>query len=178
VATKRNRCAGRWAGRKGDKMTSRNCSFALLMIFAFAFVVPAMMPDDGYCYSTPAGKYSVAGLDDEKEVAKFFVSFRDAVKNHEKAKVAGMIAYPIQLTLASGKVAVIKSPKAFIKKYDEIFDRIFTDALSKKSPNELWANSQGVATASGEIWLGDVLAGGSGQYQLKITAINGVTARH
>jgi len=149
-----------------------------LLIFSAVTFISSGFPSKSYSETTSEGKYSVAGLDNEREVETFFINFREAVKKHEKEKISRMISYPVQVTLASGKVEKIKTHKDFIKTYDKIFDAVFTGVISRKSPKELWANSNGVSTESGEIWFGGIIEGKKSQYELKVLSINGVTARH
>lgn len=149
----------------------------LAAVLCTFFVVSTGIPAVSHDHAVAEGKYSVAGLDNEKEVHAFFLRFRDAVKNREKEKVAGLISYPITASLATGRRVKISTAKAFVKRYDSIFDSAFTAALSRKNVDELWANSQGVATESGEIWFGGIVTGPSSKHELKILAINGITAR-
>lgn len=158
-------------------MSHRKWTVALLMIIVVTLVT-AGFPTKSYSQTIAEGKYSVAGLDNEREVETFFINFREAVKKHDKEKISSMISYPAKVTLASGKIVTIKAPKNFIKTYDKIFDSMFTDVISKKLPKDLWADSNGVSTESGEIWFGGVIEGKNNKYELKIITINGVTARH
>ena len=149
------------------------------VVFVFSAVMLAASGFQlSYSETIAEGKYSVAGLDNEKEVEMFFVKFREAVKKHEKEKVSRMISYPIKVTYASRKSGTIKTAMNFVTAYDNIFDSMLTDAISNKSIKELWANSNGVSTETGEIWFGGVIEGKSSRYELKILTINGVTARH
>ena len=149
-----------------------------ILTLAMAVMMSSFAPSISHSESTKEGKYSVAGLDDEKEVNSFFLRFQDAVARHEKEQVAAMIDYPIKAISASGKTLKIENQKKFVEKYDNIFDSLFTTTITKKKVNELWANYQGVATETGEIWLGGVFKGKSNMYVLKIIAINGMTGRH
>lgn len=149
-----------------------------ILILAVAVMMSSIVTSISHAGSTKEGKYSVAGLDDEREVNSFFLRFQDAVAKHEKERVAAMVDYPIDAISASGKILKIENKKKFVEKYDNIFDSLFTTTIAKKKVNDLWANYQGVATETGEIWLGGVFKGKSNKYVLKIIAINGITGRH
>ncbi|TSK07300.1 MAG: hypothetical protein FPO08_11860 [Geobacter sp.] len=86
----------------------------LAIVFYAVMLAASGFPSQSYSEATAEGKYSVAGLDNEKEVETFFLKFRESVKKHEKEKVSHMISYPIKVTFASGKIENIKTSKNFI----------------------------------------------------------------
>jgi uncharacterized protein len=126
----------------------------------------------------PESVKAATNEDTGKEVQAFFLSFRDAISKGDKIKVAKMITFPVEATLASGKRVKIKNEEKFIQIFEEIFDTLFVETIAKKQPNELWADSDGVATERGEIWFNGVTRENSGKYELKIIGINGVFDRH
>ena len=149
------------------------------IVFILATILFLLVnPSVNQAGSNKEGKYSLAGLDNESEVNAFFLNFQSAIVKHDKAKVAAMIDYPIDVTLSTGNNLKIPNSVKLLKYYDHIFDKRFTNIISKKKTEELWANSQGVSTETGEIWLGGVYKGKSNEYVIKVIAINGVTARH
>jgi hypothetical protein len=120
------------------------------------------------------GKFSLAGLDD-REVEQFFISFKAAVAKNDKKKVASLVAFPVGVYLASGRRMNIKSEADLLSKYDQIFDETFKQVISQAEVKDLWANWQGVAMPSGEIWINGIIrdAKRPEKYKIKITTING-----
>jgi hypothetical protein len=53
--------------------------------------------------SQKEGRFSVAGLDDEREVEQFFISVKEAIARGDKKKVASLVSYPIKVNLTSGR---------------------------------------------------------------------------
>ncbi|HVF57533.1 MAG TPA: hypothetical protein VM934_15365 [Pyrinomonadaceae bacterium] len=133
----------------------------LLMLLALSLSSAAAGP------SRQEGKYSVAGIDDERAVEKFLADLQEAVAQDDRARVASMLSYP--LTLHSGKRrTVLRRKSDLLKKYGVVFNRKVKDALAKQKASELFANWQGVMIGDGAIWFGEV--GGAGQ--LKVVAVN------
>ena len=121
------------------------------------------------------GKYSVAGLDDEREVEQFFLTFKEAVGRADKVRVASMVSYPITARLASGRWAKINNRAAFVRRYDAIFNTAFKRLIAETRVEDLWAKSSGVATPRGEIWINGVVKNEKkpDEYVILITSING-----
>src|SRR5580765_3638586 len=71
------------------------------------------------------GRFSVAGLKDDREVEQFFIVFKNAVAKSDKKKTASLISYPIIISLSSGRRAYIKNEANFERRYNGIFDETF-----------------------------------------------------
>lgn len=122
------------------------------------------------------GKFSVAGLDDEREVEQFFLAFKEAVRGGDRRRVASLVSYPITVSLASGRSARIRNAAAFVRRYDAIFDAKFKRFISEARVEDLWAKFSGVATPRGEIWFNGIVEDERrpDDYVIRITAINGI----
>jgi hypothetical protein len=121
------------------------------------------------------GRFSVAGLDDDREVEQFFISFKEAIARADKKTVASLVSYPIRVNLRSGRSRKIKNVADFIGAYDQIFDAEFRELIRRTEVKDLWAKSSGVATPRGELWFNGVIrdAQRPKKYTIKITAIGG-----
>lgn len=119
-------------------------------------------------------RFAVAGLK-EREVEVFFNSFKEAVAKDDKARVAGLVSYPIKVYLASNRTVKISNGARFIKFYNQIFDQKFKDLIAATEFKDLWAKSSGVATPRGEIWINGIVRNPKfeDQYEIKITSLNG-----
>lgn len=112
------------------------------------------------------GRYYVAGFDDDRAVESFAQKFWKAVVSKDREKVAGMVAYPVKVTIA-GKDVEIKNKAALIKNYDHIFNKDFYERVKSAVPHNLFAKASGVMLGDkGEIWLG------SENDSVKVIAIN------
>lgn len=150
----------------------RLLTVALLLLLtlagAGAFSSPVVRAQDG-------GKYSVAGLDDEREVNQFFLSFKEAVGAGDKRRVASMVSYPIRAHTADGRWVRLRNGAALVRSYERIFDPAFRRLIAETRVEDLWAKSSGVATPRGEIWINGVVTDERrpDSYVIRITSING-----
>jgi hypothetical protein len=119
-------------------------------------------------------RFGVAGLN-EQETVVFFASFKEAVAKGEKRAVAGMLSYPIRVTVKSGRRMKLINAAAFIRAYDQIFYDEFKQLIAETEADDLWAKSAGVATPRGEVWIAGIVKNSKNldKYEIKIIAING-----
>ncbi len=97
--------------------------------------------------------YEVAGIDNPKAFHQFFFNFQQAVKKNNKAAVASMVNYPLNVN-ENGKTHKIKNAAGFIAKYDSIMTPEIKRTLGYAIEKELFVNWQGVMVGSGELWFG------------------------
>jgi len=124
------------------------------------------------------GKYSVAGLKD-REVERFFVSFKTAIAKGDKGMVSSMVSYPLTVILASGRRTKINNKAQLLRQFDAIFDPSFKRVIEQTRVDDLWANSHGVTTPDGDVWFSGVIKDVNKPevYEIKITAINNARAK-
>ena len=103
------------------------------------------------------GRFSVAGLDDDREVEQFFISFKEALGQNDKKRIASLVSYPIKVNLASGQSKRIRNAADFVRAYDRIFDAKFKLVVMETDVKDLWAKSSGVAMPLGEIWFNGIV---------------------
>ena len=125
-------------------------------------------------FAQEANRFAVAGLE-VRETEEFFTSFKEAVAKGEKRTVAAMLSYPIRVTVKSGRRLRLSNPAAFIKAYDQIFYAEFKQLIAETEAKDLWAQSAGVATPRGEVWISGIARDPKNldKYVIKIIAING-----
>ena len=120
-----------------------------------------------------APDFSVAGLD-EPGVRGFLEELKQAVAGGKRAMLAGMIAYPLNVS-KGGKRMVIRNKADFINRYGRIITSGVAGAVSGAEPANLSVNYQGVRIGRGEVWFAAVAEGkgpGKGGYRIKVVAIN------
>ena len=125
-------------------------------------------------FAQDRGRFAVAGLED-RETEEFFASFKEAVAKGEKRTVAGMLSYPIRVTVKSGRRMKLSNVAAFIRAYDQIFYDEFKQLIAETEAKDLWAKSAGVATPRGEVWISGIVKDSKNldKYEIKIISING-----
>lgn len=125
------------------------------------------------------GKYAVAGLNNDREVEQFFMSFKEAVAKGDKQAVAAMVRYPIKVALARGRQVTLRSKVMFLRNYDAIFNEPFKQAIAQTKVEDLWAKWSGVATPRGEVWMSGIIKNPKKPeiYELKIITLNGPVER-
>lgn len=141
-------------------------------VIGFTLVLACMAPV--FALPVKQDRFAVAGLNEQETVA-FFASFKEAVAKGEKRAVAGMLSYPIRVTLKSGRRVRLVNSAAFIRAYDQIFYDEFKQLIAETKAEDLWAKSAGVATPRGEIWIAGIVKDSKNldKYEIKIIAING-----
>ena len=138
---------------------------ATILLICTALLIPAHQDDE---------RFTVAGLKNQ-EVETFFLNFKEAVGKSEKRKVAGMVSYPIRVTLKSGRRMRLANQAAFIRYYDQVLHEEFKQLIAATETKDLWAKSAGVATPRGEVWFSGIGKPNQPEdvYEIKIIALNG-----
>ncbi|HEX8190817.1 MAG TPA: hypothetical protein VF586_20830 [Pyrinomonadaceae bacterium] len=105
-----------------------------------------------------SGRFTVSGVNDDREVEKFYLDFQKAVADGDRKRVAGMMNYPLRVNFRTDSsrrnYRIIRSRDSFLKVYDRIFDRTLKRFIARTTVNDIWANYHGIATPRGEIWIG------------------------
>ena len=92
-------------------------------------------------------------------------TFRNAVIEHDRATVAKLIQYPINVWILDKKHR-IRNQAELLAKYDAIFTRRYCAAIKASVPHDLFSNYQGSMLGAGIVWIDQ---GG------KIKALNNTT---
>ena len=122
------------------------------------------------CLAMPAavaGRYSVAGIDDEAKVTQFLAALKDAVAKGQRERVVALVALPLRVNTGKHHT-YLRTQKALLSAYDRVFDAEVRKALAAQRPGELFANYQGVMVGDGQIWFG-LPAGTS---ELRVLTVN------
>lgn len=82
-------------------------------------------------------------------------AFQQAVVAGNKEDVAAFVRYPIRVAV-DGQKTVIRSPKAFVERYDAIMTPAIVGAIKNQSYGDLFVNDQGVMFGNGQAWLNAV----------------------
>jgi len=117
------------------------CALAALAASAVVFAVaPGSAP------------FSTAGTTEEA-AARFLATLQDAVRVDDRAKLATMFRYPARVW--DGKrTIVVRSRDELLARAASVFDAGLRRSILAATPDDLWANWQGVMFDSGRVWFG------------------------
>ena len=101
------------------------------------------------------GESRYDGFGDQTAVDRFASDFRNAVLAHDVKRVAGMIQFPIHVTM-DGVRKTIVDPAQFKLSYDTIVTKKYVDRIQAAVPCHMFSNYQGVMIGRGEAWIGAV----------------------
>ena len=117
-----------------------------------AAITPAYQAEEKHAMHEEDNPFAAAGINDPKAFIKMFEVVKAAVAADEKAAVAELVLFPLQV---NGETpAKIKSKEEFIAKYDQIMTKPVKDALAAQKVDELFVRDQGVMVGDGELWFG------------------------
>jgi hypothetical protein len=114
-----------------------------------------------------ANKFYVAGFDRDEDALNFFRNLQAAVASDDRARVASMIDYPINVFSGSRQVR-LRRKADLLRRYTTVFNRKVKDALAQQRASDLSANWRGVMIGDGQIWF----APRAESKSVKIIAIN------
>ncbi|MGB7976031.1 MAG: hypothetical protein WCF81_17180 [Roseiarcus sp.] len=80
------------------------------------------------------------------------LSLQKAVAAHDSAAVAGLVIYPISVSI-KGRETTIRNAKAFIASYDAIMTPDIVSAVTQQRYENLFVNSHGVMFGNGQVWV-------------------------
>lgn len=94
-------------------------------------------------------------LGDSTQYREAITAFQQAVKAHDAAGVAALVRYPIKVRIG-GSSRTIKTPQAFIAKYDSIITPAIAAAVQDEPYGDMMVNAQGVMLGRGEVWINGI----------------------
>ena len=115
--------------------------------------------------------YAMVTSSSAKEVEQFAAGIKEDILLKDWKSLSGKISYPIQI---SGKA--IQNSKEFLgMDIDGKLNQEFVNAIDAESCREMFFNYQGIMMGTtGQVWIADV-DNGTGQWELKVIALNGLT---
>ena len=83
--------------------------------------------------------------------ADFLAALQKASAANDKQAIANMVHYPFSTMLAARR-KVLKTPKAFLARYDDIMTPKVRAAIAAQTYETLFSNSNGLMIGSGQVW--------------------------
>lgn len=102
----------------------------------------------GNTYET---RYSIPNSNTE-DIEEFAKKIKEYIIEDNKQGFSKLIDYPVNIKI-NGKKIMINSPEEFEKRYNDIINSDFKDALSKAYTKYLNSNSTGIMLSNGKIWI-------------------------
>lgn len=95
---------------------------------------------------------SMSAQDLKPEYQKFVSKFISEVKSGNKTAVSNRIKFPLKRDYP---IPAIKNKTDFVKKYDQIFDPILVEKISKSDPAKDWLEMgwRGIMLNQGDLWI-------------------------
>jgi hypothetical protein len=97
-----------------------------------------------------------ANIGDPAKFQQTMSDLQQAVANHDAPAVAAMVSYPITIDPRTQRAVMIRTPQAFVARYDRIITPHIADVIEKQRYEDLLVNSQGAMFGSGEVWIAGI----------------------
>jgi len=82
----------------------------------------------------------------------FLLEIQDSLRSDNKEKLAGLIYYPITISMLDESELKIQNAAEFIANYEKIVIPEWKDLVLAQEPSELFSNWQGAMVHRGELW--------------------------
>jgi hypothetical protein len=114
-------------------------------------VSPAHQPD------TTAIDQSVAtNIGDPAKLHEVMATLQQAARNHDAAAVAALVSYPITIDPHTPHAVTIRTPQAFIARYDQIVTPQIAQVIENQKYEDIFVNGQGAMLGDGEVWISGI----------------------
>lgn len=94
-------------------------------------------------------------LGDHTKYVAVIQALQKAVKGKDATTVAGLVSYPVKVTLA-GKAKTYKATKDFVAAYDHVMTPEITGVVVNQKYSDLIVNSQGIGFGAGQVWINGI----------------------
>jgi hypothetical protein len=113
-------------------------------------------------------------LGDHSQYRLVIGALKRAVADHDAAKLAELVDYPLRVTLGGQKTRV-RSGKEFVARYAQIITPAIQKVVTEQRYADLFVNSEGVMFGRGELWLRGICKDpGCRQVEVKIVTIQNI----
>ena len=136
---------------------------ALLLLAATAILQAQTAPTKQDCQGSTV---DLQGEDVARKSRTFLAELQAAVDKGDKARIAGMISYPLLVIHGSSKTRV-RTEAQFLSRYDSIFDAHVRQVIAQQSAKCLFGNYQGTMIGDGAVWYREQESGG-----MKVVTVN------
>jgi hypothetical protein len=106
-------------------------------------------------HAEPADRFAVAGMT-EAQVRTVFDALQAAVTADDADAVSRVVIYPLTVNGPRRKGRHIRSRRAFLAEYQDLFDAKHRAVVRRQRFEDLFANWQGVMLGDGELWIGGI----------------------
>ncbi|WP_342753902.1 hypothetical protein AAGQ96_14560 [Pantoea sp. MBD-2R] len=123
--------------------------------------------------ATDARIDSLMGQGTHQQYHQFLTDLQQAVAKGDKHAVAGMVSYPITVTV-NQKKRKINTPRAFIQIYDRVFTPSYRKSIVDQQYADVFARDMGIMVGEhGELWYSGIChSQDCSKFTIKVIAIN------
>lgn len=93
---------------------------------------------------------------DTARAEQFLTTLQGALTNNDRAKIAGMVQYPLRVNTKGGVHRQIRNRQQFLAQFDQLFTPATRSVVRAQVPACMFARDQGVMIGDGQIWFQDV----------------------
>ena len=93
---------------------------------------------------------------DPAKVREILATLQQSVQKHDSAAVAAIVSYPITINPHKPNALIIRTPKVFIERYDQIITPHIADVIENQKYEALFVNDQGAMLGDGEVWIAGI----------------------
>ncbi|MEG9436884.1 hypothetical protein JAO29_12000 [Edaphobacter sp. HDX4] len=112
---------------------------------------PAHQPD------TTAIDQSVStNIGDPAKLREVMATLQQATRKHDAPAVAALVSYPITIDPHTPHAVTIRTPQAFIARYDQIVTPQIGQVIENQKYESLFVNDQGAMLGDGEVWISGI----------------------
>ena len=92
-------------------------------------------------------------LGDHTKVQRLVTDLQQAVARHDAPAVAALVHYPIKINPGTKQPLLIRTPQAFIARYDRIITPAIAAVIQRQKYEDLFVNYKGAMFGNGEVWI-------------------------
>jgi uncharacterized protein YyaL (SSP411 family) len=95
-------------------------------------------------------------IGDPAKFQQVMTALKQAVEKHDAAAVAALVSYPITVDPRTKTAVRVRTPQAFVARYDKIITPHIADVIEKQKYEDLFVNYQGAMFGTGEVWIAGI----------------------
>jgi hypothetical protein len=95
-------------------------------------------------------------IGDPTKFREVMATLQLATRKHDAAAVAALVSYPITVDPHTPHSITVRTPSAFVTRYDHIITPRIAEIIGKQKYEDLFVNYQGAMFGDGEVWIAGI----------------------
>ena len=133
----------------------KTCVLVLVLMTSSAYVRSVHAQEPTVCKDGSSTLKDFLAPADTMRAEQFLTALQTALAANDKAKIAGMVQYPLRVNLAGQTHRLIRNRQQFAEQFAWLFTDKTREAVKTQIPACMFARDQGVMIGNGEIWFQD-----------------------